>query len=101
MFSRRPVVFTAFVFFLVGLVALTCANADEHLKKYEEHFEECEELCEIHGKEECEHEVEKCQFFVRDFLYNDCMIEEKKCVDEGETDCHKHFLECIEHYARD
>ncbi|VDO09996.1 unnamed protein product, partial [Rodentolepis nana] len=49
MFSRRPVVFTAFVFFLVGLVALTCANADEHLKKYEEHFEECEELCEIHG----------------------------------------------------
>nr|CDS25759.2 expressed protein [Hymenolepis microstoma] len=89
MFSKRPVVFTAFVL-LVGLFALTCADDEEKLKEYEEHFAECEKLCEIYSKEECPSEVEKCQFIIRDAIYNECTLEEKTCVEEGKTDCHKH-----------
>nr|CDS25762.1 hypothetical protein HmN_000620100 [Hymenolepis microstoma] len=100
MLSKRPVVFTAFVL-LVGLFALTCANDDEKLKKYEKSFAACEKRCELFSKEECPSRVEKCQFLARSEVYNDCMDEEEVCVNKGETDCYKAFLTCIKDHAKD
>ncbi|VDO09241.1 unnamed protein product [Rodentolepis nana] len=101
MFSRCPGVFTAFVFLLVGLVALTCALEEKAIKKYEERYAVCETRCQIFSKEECPSRVEKCQYLVRAKVYDDCIDEDEKCVNEGKSDCYKNFLKCLEQYAKD
>lgn len=100
MLPKISVAFAALIL-LISLAVITQAIDEAKVKSYEERFKACEERCQIYGKEECPSRVEKCQYLVRGTVYDDCMAEEEACVETGNTDCYKGFIDCVVKYAKD
>lgn len=93
---------TVFPALLLLIVAHTASALDDaKVKVFDEKFGRCPGLCEIFSKEECPKRVERCQYFGRGYVYDDCMDEEEECATAGKKDCYANFIKCVGKYGKD